>query len=95
MNNINELKEQIQQLQSENKELTEQKNAYIKKSEYLSKELEKANKGKSGHMNPLELAADAALTICIALLITIATYVSGTYGEGFFELIKNAFAYIF
>ena len=94
MNNIDELKDQIRQLQKENRELTERRDAYIKKSEYLSTELKKATDGKK-HMNPLELATDAALVICFALLITITTYVSDIYGEGFLELIKNAFEHIF
>ena len=94
MNNIDELKEQILQLQKENKELAERRDAYIKKSEYLSKELEKATDGKK-HMSPLELATDAALAICFALLVTIISYVSETYDEGLFELIGNAFRYIF
>ena len=94
MNNIDELKVQIEQLKKDNQELTELKDAYIKKSEYLSKELKKATDGKK-HMRPLELATDAALAICFALLVTVISYVSGTYGEGLFELIKNAFGYIF
>ena len=95
MNTINELKEKIQQLEKENQELDQQKNAYIKKSEYLSKELEKANKGKSGHLGPLEIATDLALMLSVALLLTIISYISGTYDEGFLELVKNSYAYIF
>ena len=93
--NKNELISQIEQLKKENTELTEQKNAYIKKSEYLSKVLAKANKGKSGHMSGLEIAADLALTLCVALLMTIAYYMNGAHDMGFIELLKNAFAYIF
>ena len=78
MNNIDELKQQIEQLQKENKELTERRDAYIKKSEYLSKELEKATDGKK-HMSGLEIATDLALILCFALLVTIVTYVSDTY----------------
>jgi hypothetical protein len=89
-----ELLVQIKQLEKENQELTERRDAYIKKSEYLSKELAKATDGKK-HMSPLELAADAALVICFALLATIVTYVSDTYDEGLFELISNAFRHIF
>ena len=58
------------------------------------KELEKATGGKK-HMSGPEIAADLALTLCAALLITIFVYVSENYGEGFFELIRNAFTYIF
>ena len=93
-NNIDALKQQIEQLQAENKELIKRRDAYKKKSEYLSKELEKATGGQK-HMSGLEIAADLALTLCVALLITITAYTSGVHDEGFFELIKNAFAYIF
>ena len=92
--NIDELKSQIEALQAENKQLEENRDAYKKKSEYLAKELEKASSGQK-HMSVLEIAADLALTLCIALLITIVAYTSGVHNEGFFELIKNAFAYIF
>jgi len=93
--NKNELISQIEQLKAENAKLSDQKEAYIKKSEYLSKELKKATKNKSGHMSGLEIAADLALTLCVALLMTIAYYMNGVHDMGFFELIKNAFAYIF
>ena len=93
--NKNELIFQIEQLQKENTELTEQKDAYIKKSEYLAKELKKATEGKSGHLSGLEIATDLALTLCIALLMSIAYYMNGAHDMGFIELIKNAFAYIF
>ena len=93
--NKNELISQIEQLKKENAELLEQKDAYVKKSEYLSKELAKATKDKSGHLSTLEIVTDLALTICIALLMTIAFYMNGAHDMGFIELIKNAFSYIF
>ena len=93
--NKNDLISQIEQLKKENAELTEQKNAYIKKSEYLSKELKKAAEGKSGHLSGLEIATNLALTICVALLMSIAYYMNGVHDMGFIELIRNAFAYIF
>ena len=55
----------------------------------------KDTKDRSGHMSGLEIAADLALTICVALLMTIAHYMKGVYDMGFIELLKNAFGYIF
>ena len=72
----------------------------LNKNELISKieQLEKENaelKNKSGHMSGLEIAADLALMLCVALLMTIIHCMKGAHDMGFFELIKNAFGYIF
>ena len=66
----------------------------IEENESLKKEIE-ALKNSKGHMSTIEIVTDLALMLCAALLFTIISYVSGAYGEGFFEVIKNAFAWIF
>ncbi len=70
------------------------KNELISQIEQLQKENAEL-KSKSGHMSTLEIVTDLALTICIALLMTIAYYMKNAHDMGFLELIKNAFAYIF
>lgn len=96
MNNrkIEDLIKENESLKKENADLTEMRDAYKKKSEYLKKELDKATGGQK-HMSVPEIAADLALTVSIALIITIVYYTSAEYGEGLFSLIKNAFSMMF
>ena len=75
-------------------EMEKQRGALITANEQLQKENAEL-KSKSGHMSTLEIVTDLALTICIALLMTIAYYMKNAHDMGFLELIKNAFAYIF
>lgn len=70
------------------------KNELISQIEQLKKENTEL-KSKSGHMSGLEIVTDLALMLCAALLMTIAHYIKVAYDMGFFELIKNAFGYIF